>query len=90
MTDQQVMEILGDLVIAAKIKIPMLIVFGVLGIGLLVAGTCCLRKIEIQEVEHTSYASLERLSIVNEISYHNGLQTRSTEGGDNSTASKHN
>lgn len=62
MTDSQVKAILGDLIKAEKIKIPLLVVFLVIGILLLVAGACCIKRLKNSEYAHVkeSFSSEER------------------------------
>lgn len=73
MTNDQVMDILGDLVTAAKIRAPILVSLILFGLLLVVAGSCILKRLQNLVIDENSYESLERKKLVDESTYKNGL-----------------
>lgn len=67
MTDDQVRAILGDLISAASVKIPLLCVFIILGVLLATLSCCCLKKLRTDEVDRASFSSNERKNLIDEI-----------------------
>ena len=67
MTDDQVRAILGDLIGAAGIKIPMLCAFIILGVVLLILSCYCLRKVRADEEDRASLNSNERKRLIQDV-----------------------
>jgi len=44
MTDDQVVDILGALITAAKVSLPIMVALGSIGLALIVCGTCCIKR----------------------------------------------
>ena len=87
MTDEQVADILGDLITAAKIRIPMLVTFAIVGVMLLVCGGCLCKKVQNINKDRTSYQALERLKVIDETTHQNGLPNLNKENNLNNTQS---
>jgi hypothetical protein len=73
MTDAQVSEILADLITAAQIRIPLLVVFVVLGIFLVAVGGCLIKRYRGLQREEGSYGELIKNKLIDERTYKDGL-----------------
>ena len=76
MTDDQVSQILGALITASKLRAPILITLCAIGFLMPIVGGCMFKKLKQIEKDNHSYDSLERMRLVEETKYKNGLGSR--------------
>ena len=69
MTKEQAMYVFRDLVTAAKIKIPPLVVFIVVGLLFVICGGCIHRKLSQEAIDGSQHNSLEKKNLIDEITY---------------------
>ena len=76
MSEDQVSDILGDLITAGKVKIPILCVLAIAGALLTVCGACCCRKVRSLKNGQRKYSALERQNLIDEHNYVGGLKVQ--------------
>lgn len=74
MTDDQVQNILGDLITAGNIKVPVLLTSAFLGVALCVVGACVCKKLNARKNKMQGYDYMERMKLIDETNYANGLK----------------
>ena len=66
MTDEQVQTILGDLITAGALKIPVLVVLVIISLILLISGACCWKKYRSSTSKDQNLGVLERATLIDD------------------------
>lgn len=73
MSDDEVSQILGTLITAAELRIPLLVTFLVLGFVLALVGCCLVKRLRTLQKRDGSYDHMKRQKLIDETTFKNGI-----------------